>query len=107
MSSFSPPSSSLFGLLWLLQSLSPKADMSHKFSLHLLSPFANNHFPSLMPSVQRDEGIFDKDEKIWGGNLSLLVSAHGSSVLGATAATGEDLLDASLEQRRDESCWQR
>jgi len=32
MSSFSPPSSSLFGLLWLLLRLSPKEDMSRIFS---------------------------------------------------------------------------
>src|SRR5258708_7419187 len=32
MSSFSPPSSSLFGLLWLLLRLSPKGDMSHNLA---------------------------------------------------------------------------
>ena len=34
------------------------------------------------------------------------VSAHGSGVVGADAATGEDLLDASPRRRKDESCWQ-
>src|SRR5947208_16590593 len=45
MSSFSPPSSSLFGLLWLLLRLSPKGDMSHNFSRHWLSQLpARCHF---------------------------------------------------------------
>jgi hypothetical protein len=46
------------------------------------------------------QGELGSHEDLCGSAVGDSVSAHGSSVLGATAATGEDLLDASLEQRR-------
>src|SRR6266700_1978396 len=66
--------------------------LTHIFSLHSFSPFMKNHSCAFMPILQGTERISDKNEKIWGRNLSL------SSISGILVHVGSALVVKRLYQ---------